>query len=102
MPDLEKPLVRRWPIVPSKDPSNLLKGSFETFESVCCHRVAIRYWDFNPMYLEDDDFKAQLREDGKNHARELISQECCQGELNSLYFDGKEHHEVRGWWRIEE
>jgi hypothetical protein len=74
--------------------------SFETTVEVCCHRVALRYWDFDAELTEE--LEADLTEEGERRAQECIIDGCHSGDLNCLYVDDKGHdEEIRGWWEIE-
>ena len=66
---------------------------------VCCHRVALRYWDFTSELTDG------LREELENHgrsAKECINNDCREGELNCLHVNEDDSdEEIRGWWEIE-
>jgi len=72
--------------------------AFETTAEVCCHRVALRYWDFTSRLT--DALKDELTEHGEERAQECIIDGCSSGELNCYYVDGKKEEEIRGWWEI--
>jgi len=75
--------------------------SFNTIIRVCCHHVALRYWDFDHELTEE--LKEILTEQGEERARECITKDCCSGELNALFVDEDGNdHEIRGWWEIEQ
>lgn len=69
-------------------------GAYECLESICCHEVAIRYWDIEQDI--DDELISALREEGIRRARECICDDIHSGELNCLYND----EEIRGWFEI--
>jgi len=75
-------------------------NSFETTINVCCHDVAIRYWDFEAELT--DDLKEILIEEGERRAKEMINDEYSSGNLNCLYVDGEldTEEEIGGWWEI--
>jgi hypothetical protein len=70
--------------------------SYEKRINVCCHRVEIRYWDFE--HELDDDLMRALVEEGEHRSKECIcaNNPCSSGELNCLY----DEEEIRGWWEI--
>ena len=71
---------------------------FETTVEVCCHRVALRYWDFTHKLT--DELREELTTHGEERAQECIIDGCSSGELNCYYVDGKKEEEIRGWWEI--
>ena len=74
-------------------------NSFETTVEVCCHRVAVRYWDFDHELT--DELIEELTELGEERAKTCIIEGCHNGELNCYYVDGETEEEIRGWWEIE-
>ena len=72
-----------------------MSNAFETIVEVCCHRVALHYWDFDAELT--DELEATLTEEGESRAQECINDGCHSGDLNCLYND----EEIRGWWEIE-
>ena len=74
--------------------------NFETTVEVCCHRVAIRYWDFEHELT--DELKELLTEDGAARAKECIINDYVEGQLCTYHVDddGNEE-EIFGWWEID-
>ena len=75
-------------------------GTFETTVEVCCHRVAVRYWDFDHELT--DELRERLTEEGEECAKACIIDGCSSGSLNCYHVDdngGEE--EIHGWWEIE-
>jgi hypothetical protein len=62
-------------------------NSFETTIEVCCHRVAVRYWDFDHELT--DDLIQTLTNEGEERAKTCIIEGCHSGELSCYYVDGK-------------
>ena len=84
---------------PAKKPAKKAKTyEFETTVEVCCHRVALRYWDFTSRLT--DALKDELTEHGEERAKTCIIDGCSSGELNCYYVNGKREEEIRGWWEI--
>ena len=81
---------------PAKKPAKTYE--FETTVEVCCHRVAVRYWDFTHKLT--DDLKETLTNEGEERAKTCIIDGCSSGELNCYYVNGKREEEIRGWWEI--
>lgn len=73
--------------------------SFETTVEICCHRVFLRYWEFDAELT--DELREALIEEGESRAQACIIDGCHSGELNCLYVDGDREEEIRGWWEIE-
>lgn len=73
---------------------------FESSVSVCCHNVALRYWDFDAELTPE--LEELLSEHGESRATECIVQGIHSGDLNCLYVDDDgEEEEIRGWWEID-
>jgi hypothetical protein len=74
--------------------------NFETTVEVCCHHVAIRYWDFEHELT--DELKELLTEDGAARAKECIIDGYREGQLCTYHVDDKgNEEEIHGWWEIE-
>lgn len=74
--------------------------SFETTVEVCCHRVAVRYWDFDHELT--DELIEVLTAEGEERAKKCIGEGWYSGELNCCYVDDKDgEEEIRGWWEIK-
>ena len=75
-------------------------NTFETTVEVCCHRVALRYWDFTSKLT--DGLREELENHGEERAKECINNDCREGELNCLHVNEDDSdEEIRGWWEIE-
>ena len=75
-------------------------NTFETTVEVCCHRVALRYWDFTSELT--DGLREELENHGEERAKECINNDCREGELNCLHVNEDDSdEEIRGWWEIE-
>ena len=72
---------------------------YETTVEVCCHRVSLRYWDFDHELTEE--LEKLLTEEGEHRAQECIIEGCHGGELNCVHTEGDHDEEIRGWWKIE-
>ena len=65
---------------------------------VCCHRVAVRYWNFTHKLT--DELKETLTNEGEERAKTCIIDGCSSGQLCCYYVDGKKEEEIFGWWEI--
>ena len=74
-------------------------NSFETTVEVCCHRVAVRYWDIDHELT--DELIDELTEHGEERARDCIVEGCRSGQLCCFYHDDETEEEIFGWWEIE-
>ncbi len=74
--------------------------SFETTVEVCCHRVALRYWDFTHELT--DELRETLTEEGESRAKTCIIDGCHSGQLCCYHVDDNgSEEEIYGWWEIE-
>jgi hypothetical protein len=76
-------------------------NTFDTVVEVCCHRVAVRYWDFTAELT--DELRAELTEEGERRAQECIIDGCRSGQLVHYWHNEAtgEEEEIFGWWEIE-
>ncbi len=74
-------------------------NSFETTVEVCCHRVALRYWNIDHELT--DELIDELTEHGEERAHDCIVEGCRSGQLCCYYYDDESEEEIFGWWEIE-
>ncbi len=77
---------------------NDAEGSLEVTVEVCCHRVELRYWDFDHELTPE--LEAILTKEGEERARVCIQEGYHSGQLCCLYYHDGVEEEIHGWWEI--
>ena len=72
---------------------------FDTTVEICCHRVALHYWDFTHELT--DELKEILIEEGEKRAKHCIIDGYREGTLYCYIEDNNGSKTISGWWEIE-